>query len=155
MAKVLGQSFIQLFARDFQIAWGDDKRYWKWINFPNEASVAELIEVCFFDARTKFDTSILHPGTKYEVSFLIVVKENAEGWQHPVKLGFVIPNVIEEEREEDFSKLGPKNQKIEIPVGKFIAPCQAGQMEIYMSGTESLIWKKGIVFMGAMIRSTN
>ncbi|KAJ4702557.1 Phloem protein 2-like protein [Melia azedarach] len=141
MAKVLGQSFIQLFARDFQIAWGDDKRYWKWINL--------------YDKWTKFDTSILHPGTKYEVSFLIVVKENAEGWQHPVKLGFVIPNVIEEEREEDFSKLGPKNQKIEIPVGKFIAPCQAGQMEIYMSGTESLIWKKGIVFMGAMIRSTN
>ncbi|KAJ4702554.1 protein PHLOEM PROTEIN 2-LIKE A1 [Melia azedarach] len=84
-----------------------------------------------------------------------MMKDNAAGFTHPVKLGFEIPNVIEEEREEDFSELGPKDKWIDVPVGQFTAPHNAGQMEMHLSGTESLVWKKGMVFAGAVIRSKN
>ncbi|KAJ4702549.1 Phloem protein 2-like protein [Melia azedarach] len=141
MAKTSGESFVKLFARDLTIIWGDDKRYWNWIKVK--------------DPRTNFNTSILQPGTKYEVSFVIMKKENAEGWEHPVKLGFAIPNVIEEEHDEDISKLKPVNEWLEIPVGQFTASSQAGHMEIYLKGSEGLIWKKGIVLNGIIFRAKN
>ncbi|KAJ4702548.1 Phloem protein 2-like protein [Melia azedarach] len=160
MAKASGESFVKLFARDLTITWGDDKRYWDWIKVNDPSSnelvdAAELIKVCFLDARTNFNTSILQPGTKYEVSFVIMKKENAEGWEHPVKLGFAIPNVIEEEHDEDISKLKPVNEWLEIPVGQFTASSQAGHMEIYLKGSEGLIWKKGIVLNGIIFRAKN
>ncbi|KAJ4702550.1 Phloem protein 2-like protein [Melia azedarach] len=156
MAKAMKKDFIVLYARDMNIAWGDDKRYWNWIKEKDIYSNgfvddAELIKVCYLDARKKFDTSILDPGTKYEVAFATMVKDNAEGFDHPVKLGLVIPNVIEEERKVDFSKL-EKNKWLEIPVGQFIA--STGKMEIYLSETSGH-WKKGIIIKGIVIRAMN
>ncbi|KAJ4702463.1 Phloem protein 2-like protein [Melia azedarach] len=141
MAQKPRQSSITLFARDLNITWGDDKRYWNWIPV--------------HDAWTKFDTSVLDPGTRYEVAFSLMMNDNAEGWVYPVKLGFVMPNEFEDCRDVDFSKL-EKNKSTEVPIGQFIAPSEdkAGKMEIYMSETKEP-WKKGMVLKGVVIRSKN
>ncbi|KAJ4702417.1 Phloem protein 2-like protein [Melia azedarach] len=160
----MGKSFITLFARDLKIAWGEDSRYWRWIHVEDKSTsmlvdAAELIRVCFLEVRAKFDTRILSPGIKYEVAFVMMIKDNAEGWEHPVKFGFVSPNGKQEEREENFTKIKPINEWIEIPVGEFIASSeiknQVGEMEIYLHGSEGLYWKKGIVIKGVIIRSKN
>ncbi|KAJ4702462.1 Phloem protein 2-like protein [Melia azedarach] len=160
MAQKPRQSSITLFARDLNITWGDDKRYWNWIPVHDACSnelvdAAELIKVCYLDARTKFDTSVLDPGTRYEVAFSLMMNDNAEGWVYPVKLGFVMPNEFEDCRDVDFSKL-EKNKSTEVPIGQFIAPSEdkAGKMEIYMSETKEP-WKKGMVLKGVVIRSKN
>ncbi|KAJ4702432.1 Phloem protein 2-like protein [Melia azedarach] len=156
--------FIFLFARDLKITWGEDKRYWNWIHVEDDRSntlvdAAELLTVCYLDVNAKFDTRILSPGVKYEVAFVVMIKDNAQGWEHLVKLGLVFPNVMQEEREEDLAKNKPKNKWIEVPVAEFITSSeiekQAGEMEIYLRGSEGLYWKKGIVIKGVVIRAKN
>ncbi|KAJ4702425.1 Phloem protein 2-like protein [Melia azedarach] len=76
------------FARDLKIAWGEDSRYWRWIHVEGKSTsmlvdAAELIRVCFLEVRAKFDTRILSPGIKYEVAFVMMIKDNGEGWEHP------------------------------------------------------------------------
>ncbi|KAJ4702439.1 Protein PHLOEM PROTEIN 2-LIKE like [Melia azedarach] len=120
---------------------------------------AELLSVCYLDVRAKFDTRILSRGVKYEVAFVVMIKDNAQGWEHLVKLGLLFPNVMQEEREEDLAKNKPRNKWIEIPVGEFVNSSeiekQAGEMEIYLRGSEGLYWKKGIVIKGVVIRAKN
>ncbi|KAJ4702542.1 Phloem protein 2-like protein [Melia azedarach] len=159
MAQLKPQSCFTLDAQELKIAHGDDKRYWKWIQVEDPCSgelvdAAELIKVCYLDVRGEFDTCFLEPGTCYEVAFVIKKMECAEGWECPVKLGLTIPHEFKEERLECFSRL-PTNKWKEVPVGLFVAPCHARQMEIYLSGSEDLIWKKRIIIEKVKIYSKN
>lgn len=48
--------------------------------------------------RGKFEITKLSPGTAYEVAFVILLKENAYGWEVPVNVRLVLPDGKKQER---------------------------------------------------------
>ncbi|KAJ6287564.1 hypothetical protein OIU77_005051 [Salix suchowensis] len=73
--------------RDFNIIWGNDKRYW---NLPdqqqssgNDPPPAELVQVCWFEVTGKTGTTPIKAGT-YKIKFEVSKKEDAFGWNSPV-----------------------------------------------------------------------
>ncbi|XP_044469657.1 protein PHLOEM PROTEIN 2-LIKE A1-like [Mangifera indica] len=149
-------SFV-LFARDLSITWGSDERYWKW-TYEKETSgayveVAELLKVCWFEVKGKFDTKKLTPGTFYRLAFLVKFNEDASGWENLVNLKLDLPNGTQIQRKENF-KNKPKNKWIEILVAEFRVQEneKQGEMEFSMTETSDFHWKSGIVLNGVVIQ---
>ncbi|KAJ6688552.1 hypothetical protein OIU74_017124 [Salix koriyanagi] len=77
--------------RDFNIIWGNDKRYW---NLPepqpdqpqssrDDTLPAELVQVCWFEVTGRTGVVCITPG-KYKIKFEVSKKQDAFGWNSPV-----------------------------------------------------------------------
>ncbi|KAE8709068.1 Protein PHLOEM PROTEIN 2-LIKE A1 [Hibiscus syriacus] len=80
---------LMLFARDLSITWAEDNRFWHWSHQTESASdvvteVAELVQVCWLELVGKFHVSKLSPGTMYQVVFIVMLRDEAYGWEVPV-----------------------------------------------------------------------
>ncbi|KAE8655602.1 hypothetical protein F3Y22_tig00117022pilonHSYRG00068 [Hibiscus syriacus] len=47
-------------------------------------AIAELVRVCWVELVGKFNVSKLSPGTMYQVVFIVMLREEAYGWEVPV-----------------------------------------------------------------------
>ncbi|XP_043690402.1 uncharacterized protein LOC122641141 isoform X1 [Telopea speciosissima] len=151
-----GYNCFMLFARDLSITWGDDKSYWKWDSLQETSNVhvdiAELINVCWLEVRGNLDTSNLSPGVMYEVAFVVMLKDCANGWNVPVNFELILPNGKKQEHKVNLHSK-PKRQWIEVLVGEFWT-CQDmdGDMQFSILETKGGHWKSGLVIKGAIIR---
>ncbi|KAK7362503.1 hypothetical protein VNO77_04619 [Canavalia gladiata] len=150
-----------LYARALSITWGEDKRYWKWVQ-QNEASgtmieVAELKMVCWLEVHVKFDTKKLSPGIVYQVSFITMLKDKAEpqGWELPINVRLVLPGGKKQQHKENLMEKS-RESWIEIPVGEFVpSEKEMGEMEISMYEHDGGMWKEGLVIKGVAIKPKN
>jgi hypothetical protein len=102
--------------------------------------------------RGELETRKLSPGTRYEVAFVIMMKEAATGWEAPVNVRLILPDGNKQERKENLMKK-PRGEWIEIPVGEFVAsPEKAGDIEFSIYEYEGGQWKRGLVIKGIAIR---
>ncbi|OIV93321.1 hypothetical protein TanjilG_23093 [Lupinus angustifolius] len=118
--------------------------------------VAELKRVCWLEVHGKFDTRKLSPGILYEVSFVVMLKDPAQGWEVPVNVRLVLPGGKKQEHKEKLiDKL--RMRKIEIPVGEFVASAgdNGGEMEFSLYEYEGGMWKQGLVIEGVTIKPKN
>jgi len=79
--RATGKLCYMLSARNLDITWGDDNRYWNWIS-QDESSfkeIAELVAVCWLEVKGQFDCKLLSPGAAYSVSFRLKVHESPRG----------------------------------------------------------------------------
>jgi len=79
--QATGKLCFMLSARNLNITWGDDDRYWHWVS-KDESSlkeIAELVAVCWFEVTGSFDCKLLSPGAAYSVSFRLKVHESPRG----------------------------------------------------------------------------
>jgi len=79
--RATGKLCFMLSARNLNITWGDDDRYWHWIS-QDESSfkeMAELVAVCWLEVTGKFDCKLLSPGAAYSVSFRLKVHKSPRG----------------------------------------------------------------------------
>ncbi|KAJ4976218.1 hypothetical protein NE237_001324 [Protea cynaroides] len=150
---------FMVFARDFTITFGRDKRYWDWDSFQETSKVfieiVFLVKVMWLDVRGEIETSDLTPDVMYEVVFVMSLKDAASGWNIPVNLKLILPDGTKLERQEDFSSK-PKKQILETVVGEF-KTYQGMQGKIKFSlweikGEKIKLWKTGLVIKGAIIR---
>ncbi|KAG9131225.1 hypothetical protein Leryth_006080 [Lithospermum erythrorhizon] len=156
---------FMLYANDLKITWGEDRRYWHWPLLKDQESsevstfqAAELLAVCWLEIHGKFETFKLSPGTRYEVVFVVMIKDKALGWNIPVNLRLTLPDkTIQQHKETLMEK--QRGRWIEIPVGDFVtSPHQngsippAGDMEFSMYEFEGGLWKTGLVIKGVCIR---
>ncbi|CAI9284390.1 unnamed protein product [Lactuca saligna] len=144
-----GNCFL-VFARDLSIAWQDDNRYWHWTSI-KEASdqefidVAELLNVCWLDVAGKFETAKLTPGMKYEVVFMVMLKDPAYGWEVPINVRLVLPDGSKQEHKENMVEK-PRSRWFEIPVGEFTAEAKnGGFIEFSFYEHEAGAWKRGLL----------
>ncbi|XP_071725167.1 LOW QUALITY PROTEIN: lectin-like [Rutidosis leptorrhynchoides] len=149
---------FMLFARDLSITWSDESRYWHW-QHQNDCDVsfeaAELVNVCWLEIHGIIDTTMLSPETLYEVAFVIMLKDQAYGWQVPVNVRLGLPSGNKQERVENLMNK-PREQWIEIPAGEFrTSPENLGKIEISLFEYQGGIWKKGLVIKGIVIRPKN
>nr|ADE77925.1 unknown [Picea sitchensis] len=110
--QATGKLCFMLSARDLNITWGDDRRYWHWISQDDSSfkEIAELVAVCWLEVRGQFDCEFLSPGTAYTVSFRLKLHKSplrigrifrrrfirffprTDGWDHkPVKFSVTTP----------------------------------------------------------------
>jgi hypothetical protein len=54
--------------------------------------------------RGELETRKLSPGTRYEVAFVIMMKEAATGWEAPVNVRLILPDGNKQERKENLMK---------------------------------------------------
>ncbi|WJX44520.1 hypothetical protein P8452_31484 [Trifolium repens] len=147
---------FMLYARALSITWAEDPNYWKWIQQKDASGgtieVAELKRVCWLELHGKIDTRKLSPGILYQVSFIIMLKDPAEGWELPVNVRLALPGGKKQQHKESLmEKL--RARWIEIPVGEFVASEKdGGEMEISMFEYEGGMWKQGLVIKGVAIK---
>lgn len=114
--------------------------------------VAELLNVCWLDINGKFDTSKLSPGTLYEVVFVVMLRIISYGWEFPVNLRLVFPDGTRQEKKENLMEK-QREKWIEIHAGEFMVEKErVGFVEFSLSETKILIWKRGLVVKGVVIR---
>lgn len=153
-----GNCFM-IFARNLSITWIEDNRFWNWLS-PNETSdvlvdVAELLNVCWLEIHGNLDTALLTPGIKYEVVFVVMMKDPAYGWEVPVNLRLTLPNGKRQEHEENMMEK-PRGRWIEIPAGEFqTTPENIGEIQFSLYEYKGGKWKRGLVIKGAAIRPKN
>ncbi|XP_054777146.1 protein PHLOEM PROTEIN 2-LIKE A1-like [Prosopis cineraria] len=149
---------FMLYARALSITWAEDPRYWKWIQLQESSGAmieaAELRRVCWLEVHGRLDTRKLTPGVMYAVSFHVMLKDPAQGWEVPVNVRLVLPGGKKQEHKENLiSKARVK--WIEIPVGQFVAPVhddEGGEMEFSLYEIEGGAWKQGLVIKGVSIK---
>ncbi|XP_026437656.1 protein PHLOEM PROTEIN 2-LIKE A1-like isoform X2 [Papaver somniferum] len=152
-----GYNCFMLFPRDLAITWAEDKQYWQWSSMKESSTscemaieVAELLNVCWLEVNGKLDISKLNPGVKYEVVFVVMLKNSAYGWEKPVNLRLVHSGSQTQLRKEDLQKK-PKSQWIEVQIGEFQTPPQPAddkqgkEIQFSLFECENQNWKRGLV----------
>ncbi|KAI3873939.1 hypothetical protein MKW98_001588 [Papaver atlanticum] len=142
-----GYNCFMLFPRDLAISWAENNKYWHWSSMKESSAscemaieVAELLNVCWLEVNGKLDISKLNPGVKYEIVFVVMLKNSAYGWEAPVNLRL------------------PKSQWIEVQVGEFQAPPQLAddkqrkEIQFSLFECENGNWKGGLVIKGVIVR---
>ncbi|KAK9114573.1 hypothetical protein Syun_021370 [Stephania yunnanensis] len=112
--------------------------------------MAELIKVCWLEIDVAMDTSYLTEGTIYEVSFVVMLKKDASGWDFPVTLDMEEPNGKKSQCKVNMKDL-PREEWIEIRVGDFTNE-KKGELKFFFSGYEGGLWKTGLIVKGASIK---
>ena len=73
--------------------------------------------VCWLEVHGKFDTRKLSLGILYQVSFIVMLKDSAQGWEVPINVRLVLPGGKKQQHKENLNeKL--RECWIEIPVGE-------------------------------------
>ncbi|CAK8577374.1 unnamed protein product [Lathyrus sativus] len=147
---------FMLYARGLSITWGENPLYWKWIQQKDASDgvneVAELKRVCWLEVHGKFDTRKLSPGILYQVSFCVMLKDPAQGWELPINVRLVLPGGKKQQYKVNLMEM-LRGRWIEVPVGEFIASEKdGGEMEISMFEYEGGMWKQGLVIKGIAIK---
>ncbi|KAK4493422.1 hypothetical protein RD792_017676 [Penstemon davidsonii] len=156
IVKESNSNCFTLFARDLSITWAEDHRFWHWPLF-NESSdesvpVAELLNVCWLEVHGRFEISNLTPGIKYEVVFIVKLKDPAYGWEVPVNLRLTLPDGTKQEHKESLIEK-PREKWVEIPAGEFKASAEKfGEIEFSLYEYEGGKWKKGLLIKGVSIK---
>ncbi|CAN6546762.1 unnamed protein product [Malus baccata var. baccata] len=153
------QEFSTKRKRGLSITWGEDARYWRWYNMKATWSsdvsveVAELLDVCSLEVKGDFETGYLTPGTVYEVSYVIMLKDPKYGWEDEVEFSLTCPQnlkIVPRNRKFDMRTL-PKGRWSYVRVAEFTtSPEQYGQINFMLRQTVGK-WKKGLVIKGVDI----
>ncbi|KAL8540815.1 hypothetical protein ACS0TY_002146 [Phlomoides rotata] len=82
LEKSTGKKCYMLAAKDLTIVWGDDTRYWRWIEHPRSrfSEVAKLLNVWWFEVRGKINVHMLSSGTNYAVYLVFIRKPTTYGF---------------------------------------------------------------------------
>ncbi|KAI3695782.1 hypothetical protein L1987_78782 [Smallanthus sonchifolius] len=147
-----GNCFL-LYARDLSITWGEDNRYWHWPYIKETSEeIAEILNVCWLEIHGKFEISKLTPGIKYEVVFVVMLKDPAYGWEVPINVRLILSDGNKQEHKENLMEK-PRSKWVEIPVGEFmVEPKKGGFVEFSLYEYEGGAWKKGLLVKGAAVR---
>ncbi|KAL5716658.1 hypothetical protein ACHQM5_009793 [Ranunculus cassubicifolius] len=154
-----GVNCFMIFPREFDISWGDDKRYWRWYLFDEPGGggggveIAKLIGVSWFQVIGTLDTALLSPKTTYEIVFIIKLDNEASGWEIPVTLVLELQGAVQTRKLSFMTK--PRAQWFELHVGDFHTYSdKMGEVKFSIRGYEGAKWKLGAHVQGAIFRPT-
>ncbi|GAB4830166.1 hypothetical protein Ancab_019808 [Ancistrocladus abbreviatus] len=157
---------FRVFAKGLRLSWGSSTNYWTFseVEFGPDAkiAVAELKRICGFEVwGTMKDLQMLTPTTTYEVFLELKMKQEARGWQGPVRCYFATPFTAEMITSSiDFDTQFPKdNQWKTLRLGKFTVPENPSILEddmiIFVLRHYSARWKTGLVIRSLTIRAVD
>lgn len=147
------RNYFMVLARGLSIVWGGTPEYWTWKPLQGEEGIeaAELKAVCWLEFDGKMEMSHLTPGVVYRVVLEIMMKQESEGWDKPLKLRLKTRygSIVQERTEPLHDK--PREQWLGIVVGDIKAhKGQSGDLSFAFSQLDSR-WKNGLVIKGVRI----
>ncbi|TMW95278.1 hypothetical protein EJD97_009147 [Solanum chilense] len=151
---------FMLYAKDLSITWGEDNRYWNWVEIKETSDekilAAELKSVRWLEVCGRFDTEALTPEKLYEVVFVVKIKEYADGLES-ITLRLIIPNKSSKDVTVNLMNVTPREQWTKVPVGELFTMSELKrkkkreEIEIFLYETEKLNCKQGLVIKGIVI----
>lgn len=151
---------IRIPAKALNIIWGNDSRFWKWIQLKDKQSLftdaAELLQVNWIEVTGKLDFSELHPQKQYEIVYVVRFNVDAFGW-HTTPIKFKVTTSdghVSEVSEilEPYRKIGDVQH--EIRGGEFTVPSSGtGQVYFGMYEVNSDWWKGSMILEGVKIKA--
>lgn len=152
-----GEKAIIMYARELSFTGGDDERCWLWHSLVLATQgqlgieVPKLMGTHHLEVHGKLEMSRLTPGAKYQVCFLVMLQDPAEGWEScPVTVKLKLLDGSCQEHQVNLSDL-PKNQLTMVVVGHFVGSSDTGEI-IYSMLETSKVMKKGLVVKDVAIR---
>ncbi|CAM6087891.1 unnamed protein product [Calypogeia fissa] len=161
-------------AKGLFVVWGDDQRYWSWIEQEGSrfAKVAYLIRVCWLEVRGSMQCC-LPPGTytlSWRLSFSLGTN-NFKGFNYkPVKFSFEGPDHVPVDFEKALTTneifqegglpplwtRGGDKKWVELDVGEFTVERGDSPVDIKFSmmQIEGGFWKGGLLLDSVLIRPT-
>ncbi|KAF8028977.1 hypothetical protein BT93_E1600 [Corymbia citriodora subsp. variegata] len=153
--KESNKNCFMLLARGLSICWGENNDYWEWIAFQEtsdmEVEVAVLRKVCWLQVTGKFRTIALAPMTKYEIAFVVKLRDPNDQWDSPVTFTVTLPNG---KKEECFKSLRrePQPRWEHIAICEFVmSPENVGELTFALN-ERGPYWKSGLVIKGVSFR---
>ncbi|KAL1830811.1 hypothetical protein DCAR_0100755 [Daucus carota subsp. sativus] len=110
-------------ARELEITWGCDTRYWKWIGMQiggHCIEVAELINVCRLEINGRYAMNKLTAEMNYQVKFVLKLLNNFN-IDKPLIFSLTTPEGCRKEHQKNMMQMS-RNQIITIDVGEFQTP---------------------------------
>lgn len=173
-----GAKCYTLCARNLEIIWGDDQRYWTWDSHPDSrfAEVADLRHVCWLDIRGKIDCRELSSNTTYKAYLIFKLSPDAHGLKFPIQLVSVSlgPQISQQEvcldPNDDEDGDWDMNEGHDIPadvrvpharndgwmeieMGEFFSENgDDGEVSMSYREVEILNWKGGLIVEGILVR---
>ncbi|CAK9187152.1 unnamed protein product [Ilex paraguariensis] len=152
---------LKIPVRALNIIWGNDSRFWEWINLSDEDTrsigfqeAAVLLQVNWIEVTGKFDLNKLFRNTTYNIYYAMKFHDDAFGWRlSPIKFKVGIAGEVSEVIHELESYRAKQNKWHEVPGGEFTVPNDtAGSVEFGMFEVDTQYWKGCMVLGGVLIK---
>ncbi|KAG1347641.1 putative protein PHLOEM PROTEIN 2-LIKE A1 [Cocos nucifera] len=139
-----------IYARELNITWGHDSRYWRWLRLEKDlkVDVAELLKVCWLEVHGSLPMRYLKCGHTYDVMFVIMMKD-AAGFEPKATFKLELPDQVNQTKMS-LNAL-PSKKWIKVKAGDFVAQSE-GEIKFSMLDYEELNWKKGLIIGGVLIK---
>jgi hypothetical protein len=160
---VVSPEGCMVYARGIEITHSEKPENWTWSSIKEQQDegsieVAELKEVYWLDIRGNSNTRSLTPETRYEVVFVVKLKNTALGWEVPVNLSL---KLVMRDRSENLQENSVclddyiSDEWVDIVAGYFVAPPKEAPAKIFftMYQYNDSIKKTGLVVKGVAIRA--
>ncbi|KAJ0980804.1 hypothetical protein J5N97_009059 [Dioscorea zingiberensis] len=162
---------VSIPARGLNISWGNDCRFWKFVDAPKDGSsglifldAAELVQVNWLEVRGRIDLEhrekIFSPWKTYEIFYIIKFKNDAFGWDAcPISLELKAPNGQKVKRSEHFERYNKKSSEDWHHVfgGEFSTgpELKGSRVNFAMLENKTSYWKGGMILHGVQIKPKN
>ncbi|XP_008799900.2 uncharacterized protein PHLOEM PROTEIN 2-LIKE A4-like [Phoenix dactylifera] len=149
--KASNFSSFMIYARELKITWEHDPRYWRWLWLEEDlkVEVAELLKVCWLEVHGSLPMSLLNPGHKYDVMFVIMMKD-ASGFDPKATFKLELPDGEVKQQKMSLKALASK-EWVMVKAGDFVAKGE-GEIKFSMLDYEELNWKTGLIICGVQIK---
>lgn len=182
LSKTSGKKCFMLPARELSMAWKDTPLHWIFKSSPESrfSEVAELLNVCWLEIQGRMETKFLSPKTTYAAYLVYKVTDGSYGlevtsksrvnffgdnvnvdecdrillsraeYRHEHRIGRMME--IEEQHASDRFPCTRIDGWMEMYMGEFYNDEGEGEIEMQISETKYLNWKKGLILEGIEVR---
>ncbi|XP_020269176.1 lectin-like [Asparagus officinalis] len=144
---------FMLYSRALSIERSEDPSYWRWLWLEGDmdVEVAEMLKMCPVKIKGSFEMNHFNPGEKYEVMFLMMMKNPHVPDVEPlVKMTVELPNGTTQEKELSLKAMVP-GQWAQVKAGEFVGTEEGGDVGFSLSTSEEVEWEKGLIVEGVLI----
>ncbi|ONK65796.1 uncharacterized protein A4U43_C06F1060 [Asparagus officinalis] len=148
---------IHVSAKALNIIWGNDKRFWQWIQLSKDESRYKLFPYNWMEIKGSLDLAKIppSPSTTYEIFYVIKFKVDAMGWHSsPVTFELITPDGKSSKIAEMLEFYRCKgNEWHNVYGGEFrLDGSVNGKVKFSMSEVQSDWWKGGMILEGVIVR---
>ncbi|ONK60917.1 uncharacterized protein A4U43_C08F24060 [Asparagus officinalis] len=155
--EMSGEKGIILHPRELNVVGGDDETCWQWHSLVTESKgelgieVPKLMGTKHVEVHGKWKMSKLTPGAKYQIAYLLFLKDPVEGWENcPLSMKLTLPDGTTQIEKLNLSKL-PEDQVMLVVASYFDGVVDDGEITFSLIETSDVV-KRGLIIRDVLIR---
>ncbi|MQL91856.1 hypothetical protein Taro_024471 [Colocasia esculenta] len=170
LERSTGKKCYVLSARDLDITWGNDQRYWRWESAPENSrfsEVAKLLQVCWLNIAGRINICELTPDTEYGVYLIYSIQNGSFGLYGSQEASVAVGQIISQQRKVHLMR--DHDGWLEVELGDFRVDDVSDENEIVqfelkedsrfnsspgLKEDKMLNWKSGLIIEGIEVKPT-